>query len=69
MTDAEKELITIKHRVRTTLAGFEAIVESYRGMELDAAEQAKLAAYELAVDGLRKIDPGPGPACKEGNDE
>lgn len=57
MTDAEKdELLTIKHRVRGALAGFEELVVTYEEIdEPDEFTQGKLEAYRLTVTRLKDI--------------
>lgn len=57
MSPAEQELIEVKHRVRSILAGFEAILEDYAGEdELDDYKQGKRAAYTLTVEQLTKLN-------------
>ena len=58
MSPAEQELIAIKRRVKSTFAGFEAIVKSYEDETLDDYQRGKLYAYIMAVDALRKIHKG-----------
>ena len=57
MSPAEQELIEVKHRVRSILAVFEAILENYEGDdELDDYKQGKRTAYTLTVEHLTKIN-------------
>lgn len=56
MSPAEKELIALRHSVKSALAGFEAIVKSYEDETLDDYQQGKLSAYIMSVDALRRID-------------
>lgn len=58
MSPAEKELIALRHSVKSALAGFEAIVKSYEDETLDDYQQGKLSAYSMAVDALHKIHKG-----------
>lgn len=58
MSPAEKELIALRYRVKSTLAGFEAVVKSYEDETLDDYQQGRLSAYSMAVDALRKIHKG-----------